>query len=258
MPSTSNIYCNSLVVAFGTTLLFLGACARNIEKPAPPAHTPAARSESSAPVEEREQSVVTGRADQSKPAQPPLQTQNLKDSLLGQGEMGRYGGAAMSHYPYQPLPPFYPRPPIIPPGADRFPDKEPSSVLSAAEHPVSTFSVDVDTASYAFVRRSLAGGGIPPREAVRVEELVNYFPYAYPAPEDRTRPFRVTTTVMPSPWNDGKSTAPHRCSRLRHRPRRPPPRQRGAADRHLGLDATRRSPAATATRFPPFCSTTAR
>ena len=114
--------------------------------------------------------------------------------------MGRRGAVALSHYPY-PLPPFYPRPPIIPPGADRFPDKEPSSVLSAAEHPVSTFSVDVDTASYAFVRRSLTGGGMPPREAVRVEELVNYFPYAYPAPQDRTRPFRVTTTVMPSPWS---------------------------------------------------------
>jgi Ca-activated chloride channel family protein len=73
-------------------------------------------------------------------------------------------------------------------------------VFSAAEHPVSTFSVDVDTASYAFVRRSLTGGRMPPRESVRVEELVNYFPYAYPAPQDRARPFRVTTTVMPSPW----------------------------------------------------------
>src|SRR6185503_14140251 len=98
-------------------------------------------------------------------------------------------------------PPFYPRPLVIPHGADRFPDKEPTSVLSAAEHPVSTFSVDVDTASYSFVRRSLTGGRMPPGEAVRVEEMVNYFPYAYPAPTDRTAPFRVTTTVVPSPWS---------------------------------------------------------
>ena len=73
-------------------------------------------------------------------------------------------------------------------------------MLSAAEHPVSTLSVDVDTASYAFVRRSLTGGRMPPRESVRVEEMLNYFPYAYPSPNNREQPFRVTTTVMPSPW----------------------------------------------------------
>ncbi|MGH7769975.1 MAG: vWA domain-containing protein [Candidatus Binatia bacterium] len=111
------------------------------------------------------------------------------------------GAASMSHYPYAP-PPYYPHPRFIPPGVDRFPDKEPNSVLGAAEHPVSTFSVDVDTASYAFVRRSLTGGQLPPREAVRVEEMVNYFPYAYPSPQDRSQPFRVTTTVMPSPWSE--------------------------------------------------------
>jgi Ca-activated chloride channel homolog len=90
--------------------------------------------------------------------------------------------------------------PVVP-GTDRFPDKEPNGVVSVAEHPVSTFSVDVDTASYAFARRLLMSGHRPPREAIRVEEMVNYFPYNYPAPENRTEPFRVTTTVMPSPWN---------------------------------------------------------
>jgi Ca-activated chloride channel family protein len=98
-------------------------------------------------------------------------------------------------------PPYHSRPPIVPHGNERFPDKEPTSVVSAIEQPVSTFSIDVDTASYAFVRRNLTSGRMPPRAAVRVEEMVNYFPYAYPAPQDRTRPFRVTTTVGPTPWN---------------------------------------------------------
>jgi Ca-activated chloride channel family protein len=89
----------------------------------------------------------------------------------------------------------------MPHGNERFPDKEPTSVVSAIEQPVSTFSIDVDTASYAFVRRNLTSGRMPPRAAVRVEEMVNYFPYAYPAPQDRTRPFRVTTTVTATPWN---------------------------------------------------------
>jgi len=87
------------------------------------------------------------------------------------------------------------------PGADRFPQQRPNGVQGVAERPVSTFSVDVDTASYAFVRRHLMNGDLPPLAAVRVEEMVNYFPYDYPAPLLRTRPFRVSTTLMPSPWN---------------------------------------------------------
>lgn len=87
------------------------------------------------------------------------------------------------------------------PGTDRFPGKEPGGVLRVAEHPVSTFSVDVDTASYAFIRRHLSAGRLPPADAVRIEEMVNYFPYEYPAPVDRSRPFRITTTVIPSPWS---------------------------------------------------------
>jgi Ca-activated chloride channel family protein len=91
-------------------------------------------------------------------------------------------------------------PPATYPGVERFPDKEPTGVVRVAEQPVSTFSIDVDTASYAYVRRVLHSGHLPPREAVRVEEMVNYFSYAYPAPESRAEPFRVTTTVVPSPW----------------------------------------------------------
>jgi Ca-activated chloride channel family protein len=86
------------------------------------------------------------------------------------------------------------------PSVDRFPDKHPGGTIAVAEQPVSTFSIDVDTASYAFVRRHLSSGRLPPRESVRVEEMVNYFPYQYPAPRDRAQPFRITTAVMPTPW----------------------------------------------------------
>lgn len=61
----------------------------------------------------------------------------------------------------------------------------------------------MDTASYAFVRRQLREGKLPPRDAVRVEEMVNYFPYDYPAPASAAETFRPTVTVMPSPWNPG-------------------------------------------------------
>jgi Ca-activated chloride channel family protein len=86
-------------------------------------------------------------------------------------------------------------------GRERFDAIGPNPVKSVAGEPVSTFSIDVDTASYAFVRRTLNQGLLPPKDAVRVEELINYFPYRYPLPEKRETPFQPTVTVLPSPWN---------------------------------------------------------
>ena len=73
-------------------------------------------------------------------------------------------------------------------------------VHRVAEAPVSTFSVDVDTGSYANVRRFLNQGSLPPDGAVRLEEMVNYFPYHYALPTDGS-PFGVTTEVAATPWN---------------------------------------------------------
>jgi Ca-activated chloride channel family protein len=84
---------------------------------------------------------------------------------------------------------------------ERYDGKEVSSVKRVAEAPVSTFSADVDTGAYANVRRFLSQGQKPPAEAVRTEELVNYFRYDYPLPEDRSKPFSVTTDVSTTPWN---------------------------------------------------------
>jgi Ca-activated chloride channel family protein len=87
-------------------------------------------------------------------------------------------------------------------GTEAFANMPPSALKTTIEDPVATFSVDVDTASYAVIRSSLTRGTMPPRDAVRIEEMVNYFPYAYPVP-DGFHPFEPTVTVMPSPWNDG-------------------------------------------------------
>ena len=88
-----------------------------------------------------------------------------------------------------------------PANTSKFPDAQPNAVIVTADQPVSTFSIDVDTASYAFVREQLNEGALPPADAVRVEEMVNYFDYAYPLPEDRAQPFRATVRVYPAPWN---------------------------------------------------------
>jgi Ca-activated chloride channel family protein len=119
---------------------------------------------------------------------------------------------AIHAYRNAPAPMMYAPPPAyIPPGiynplprgADKFPDKEANKSVLVSEQPVSTFSADVDTASYAFVRRTLSEGRIPAPEAVRVEEMVNYFPYHYAGPRTPKEPFAVATEVMPSPWKAG-------------------------------------------------------
>jgi Ca-activated chloride channel family protein len=74
-------------------------------------------------------------------------------------------------------------------------------VKLASEHPVSTFSIDVDSGAYANVRRILNEGRLPPQDAVRVEEMINYFSYDYKTPNSRKQPFRVTAEMAPSPWN---------------------------------------------------------
>ncbi|MGH6891459.1 MAG: VWA domain-containing protein, partial [Dongiaceae bacterium] len=91
--------------------------------------------------------------------------------------------------------------PIIPGEGENYLAIGESPVKQVAEAPVSTFSIDVDTGAYANIRRFLMNGQMPPRDAVRVEEMINYFAYDYPGPEAASEPFRVTTAVERTPWN---------------------------------------------------------
>jgi Ca-activated chloride channel family protein len=84
---------------------------------------------------------------------------------------------------------------------EKYQHLEDGSVLRVAEHPVSTFSIDVDTGSYSNVRRFLKDGALPRQDAVRVEEMINYFDYAYAPPRDRSQPFSVHAELAPTPWN---------------------------------------------------------
>ncbi|WP_165188760.1 vWA domain-containing protein [Caulobacter soli] len=84
---------------------------------------------------------------------------------------------------------------------EKYPGAAANPVKRVADEPVSTFSIDVDTAAYANVRRFLNEGSPPPRDAVRVEELVNYFDYGYARPTANEPPFKPTVAVVPSPWS---------------------------------------------------------
>lgn len=86
---------------------------------------------------------------------------------------------------------------------DRFKEFKDNSVKAVAEEPVSTFSIDVDTASYSFVRRMLNNGQLPAKDMVRQEELINYFDYHYPISDNRKTPFTTSVNLMDSPWKKG-------------------------------------------------------
>lgn len=73
--------------------------------------------------------------------------------------------------------------------------------VTAEQQPLSTFSIDVDRAAYSNVRRYITEGALPPRGAVRIEEMINYFNYTYPQPQNG-EPFSVNTEIATCPWNE--------------------------------------------------------
>ncbi|NLV42263.1 MAG: VWA domain-containing protein [Candidatus Hydrogenedentes bacterium] len=117
----------------------------------------------------------------------------VRDQLQALGYLSDKDGLDRRLYWAQPTPA---------PGSESYAPISENAFTRVADVPLSTFGVDVDTASYANVRRFLTQGTLPPPDAVRVEELVNYFRYEYPAPQTE-HPFSVNVETHPCPWNPG-------------------------------------------------------
>ena len=156
-----------------------------------------AREEADAPTAEPEPAAEADRVLDFAAAPPmPMQAgQGYGGQRLGRaaGALNAAGGLTGPQLAPQPSPGDIDR--------ERYPDAESNPIQLVSEEPVSTFSVDVDTASYAVARRYLESGEAPPSDAVRIEELINYFDYDYPLPDTREAPFSVSATVAPAPWN---------------------------------------------------------
>ena len=88
-----------------------------------------------------------------------------------------------------------------PTDSENYADLAPNPVIAVAKEPVSTFSIDVDTGAYSNARRFLVQGQLPPTDAVRIEEFINYFDYQYPTPDSLDQPFSVSTELAKAPWN---------------------------------------------------------
>ncbi|TCS41616.1 vWA domain-containing protein [Reinekea marinisedimentorum] len=90
---------------------------------------------------------------------------------------------------------------LPPENRENYAEQQISPVKITLDEPVSTFSIDVDTASYTNARRFLTQGQLPPAEAIRVEEFINYFDYELKAPGSAAEPIRIETEQMATPWN---------------------------------------------------------
>jgi len=110
------------------------------------------------------------------------------------------GKIARFQAPYQTSAPMDVRIAVEPRDRENYPHLNDNPVKRAEDQPVSTFSIDVDTGSYTNIRRMLREGRLPVHDAVRVEEMINYFSYHYPVPDSKDTPFSVTTEMAPSPW----------------------------------------------------------
>jgi Ca-activated chloride channel family protein len=139
---------------------------------------------------------------QPAPAPALLQKQRSRSNGAGGGLMTFSSGAggAVLNSGIQAEPPAMPA--VRLEDRERFASAEANPLKRTSADPVSTFSVDVDTASYSYVRSTLSGGRLPNPDAVRVEEMVNYFDYNYPVPEKGGHPFSTNVSVVDTPWNE--------------------------------------------------------
>jgi Ca-activated chloride channel family protein len=124
------------------------------------------------------------------------------------------------------------RNPVTPSNTESYAYRAESDFIAAEDHPLSTFSADVDTASYANVRRLLTQGVRPPVDAVRIEEMLNYFPYRY-APPTNGAPFAASIEVAAAPWAPG-----HRLVRIGLKAREVAVAERGPANLVFLIDVS--------------------
>lgn len=174
--------------------------------------------ETAAPPRQREEAPAFAGQDMAAGAFQPVPPPTVAEQSDGRVQMLFKPGSQTREVARDAAPKFMARPAAAPSPVvgivpepymladedrERFQTFDTNPVRLALETPVSTFSIDVDTASYAYVRRALKDGHMPPADSVRVEEMVNYFPYDWAGPDSAEVPFNSTITVMPTLWNEG-------------------------------------------------------
>jgi len=204
---------SSLALAVAAALT-LAACSRQVPVAEPRAEAPRTESKSEAPSRDAASAIPAA----APPAEPSASPQAIRPmtaptgaaAALRQEQRARESAESVAMPAPQALAPAPAAPPSgpadrlglnTPTDTEQYAEIAPNPVLATAEQPVSTFSIDVDTGAYSNVRRFLMQDALPPTDAVRVEEMINYFDYDYPRPESLAQPFSVHTEVALAPWN---------------------------------------------------------
>jgi len=181
-----NMNCHTRLAVLGLLGLLLGACSTGSPEVAPRVETETKTTGAAKPV----------APSPERTAHDALTKHKLEmDGRLGETLRHRSMPATVGVAPYEL------QLPAEPTDRENYGHFDDNPVKRAAETPVSTFSIDVDTGAYSNVRRFLNRGSLPVKDAVRIEEMINYFSYDYPLPKDKTRPFSVTTEISKTPWN---------------------------------------------------------
>ncbi|MGH8492744.1 MAG: vWA domain-containing protein [Moraxellaceae bacterium] len=198
----------TLLTASLTLSLLVTACAH--QEQSEPSSPPLPKNQSLSqplPAEHEADKLIGDSASYDMAAQPLTVVREKKAELYSRADAQRVAksaapqaGAALGRMMVAPtsLPADYYQP--APENREKYQNLADNPVKLTTQDAVSTLSLDVDTGSYSNVRRFLNQGQLPPKDAVRVEELVNYFPYAYPASLNG-HPFSVSTEVGRAPWN---------------------------------------------------------
>jgi Ca-activated chloride channel family protein len=191
-------------VAAGLAVALLAACAQNSSQQA--ANPPSAGAQ--AGEENDAQAIVVSgsriaRGDYDA-ASPVVSVDSSRVGLVAPSAPPPGLSAQAKSARFAPRPEPWPQPYYKDVGRDRFTAVSENPFRVVKEEPVSTFSIDVDTASYSFVRASLNQNVLPQPAAVRAEEMINYFPYNYTAPSSAQQPFTTNVAVFPSPWTQGR------------------------------------------------------
>ena len=143
----------------------------------------------------------TGQSAQSEVAEAIV----VSGSAVRVGRDSNLNEGALITLSAPPMPDLVRGPGVVTQNAENYGDIVENSVELVSDEPISTFSIDVDTASYANVRRMIMQEGrLPPRDAVRIEEFINYFDYDYDPPATSAIPFAAHVEIAPAPWTEGR------------------------------------------------------
>ena len=192
-----------LMITVGVTATLLASCARPnlnqagddaVPPPAVAATDHAAKAEQAPPFADVQPSPVVAPPALMAPPPPPGPV-----VVTGSRLMAARAYAPSTMEAYRAAPPAY-----HDAGRDRFTTAQRNPFKEVRAEPVSTFSIDVDTASYSWVRAALNRNVLPQPASVRAEEMINYFPYDYPTPRSAAQPFGSSVAVFPSPWTPGR------------------------------------------------------